>query len=87
MLDYFILHVELIVQDFYNFLLDSGMDPVSLTASTLAVGASMRKYSRYLSAHKSSTPDGDGDGDVGSLMNGVIKKKLKIIPENVTYVL
>lgn len=69
--------------DFYNFLLDSGMDPVSLTASTLAVGASMRKYSRYLSAHKSSTPD--GDGDVGSLMNGVIKKKLKIIPENVTW--
>lgn len=79
------LHVELIVQDFYNFLLDSGMDPVSLTASTLAVGASMRKYSRYLSAHKSSTPD--GDGDVGSLMNGVIKKKLKIIPENITCVL
>lgn len=68
--------------DFYNFLLDSGMDPVSLTAIELAKGIGMRRYSRYLNSLMSSV---GGDGDVDSLMNGAIRKKLKIIPENVTW--
>ncbi|KAH7561144.1 hypothetical protein ACOSP7_016264 [Xanthoceras sorbifolium] len=70
--------------DFYNFLLDSGMDPVSATAAELSEIISMKRYSRYLSTLKpSSTPGGGGDLD--SLMNGAIREKLKIIPKNVTW--
>ncbi|KAI7982110.1 Serine carboxypeptidase-like 51 [Camellia lanceoleosa] len=68
--------------DFYNFLLDSGMDPVSLTASELSMGIAMKRYSRYLDSLKSSSPGGGVNLD--SLMNGAIKKKLKI-PENVQW--
>ncbi|KAL3622904.1 Serine carboxypeptidase-like 51 [Castilleja foliolosa] len=68
--------------DFYNFLLDSGMDPVSSTALELSQKISYKRYSRYLN-YLRSTPGGDGDLD--SLMNGVIKKKLKIIPNNVEW--
>ncbi|KAL7115901.1 hypothetical protein ACP275_04G210100 [Erythranthe tilingii] len=69
--------------DFYNFLLDSGMDPVSMTASELTQQIAIKRYSRYLNSLRSVTPG--GDGDIDSLMNGVIKKKLKIIPANVTW--
>ncbi|XP_044468304.1 serine carboxypeptidase-like 51 [Mangifera indica] len=70
--------------DFYNFLLDSGMDPVSATAAELSEKiARRRRYPRYLSYLKSATAG--GDGDLASLMNGQIKNKLKIIPENVTW--
>ncbi|XP_058004185.1 serine carboxypeptidase-like 51 isoform X3 [Hevea brasiliensis] len=68
--------------DFYNFLLDSGMDPVSLTAAELSQGRAMKRYIRYLSSLRSSP---DGDGDIDSLMNGVIKQKLKIIPNNISW--
>ncbi|PKA59380.1 Serine carboxypeptidase-like 51 [Apostasia shenzhenica] len=73
--------------DFYNFLLDSSMDPLSVTASeSMAVAAlssvkrSLRGYSRYLSSKAASS-----DGSLEDLMNGVIKQKLKIIPQNVRY--
>ncbi|XP_048234444.1 serine carboxypeptidase-like 51 [Ricinus communis] len=69
--------------DFYNFLLDSGMDPVSLTAAELSQGIAMKRYMRYLSSLKSSP--GANDGDIDSLMNGAIKEKLKIIPANVSW--
>ncbi|PIM98309.1 Serine carboxypeptidase [Handroanthus impetiginosus] len=68
--------------DFYNFLLDSGMDPVSSTASELSQKIAFKKYSRYLNSLR-STPGGGGDMD--SLMNGEIKKKLKIIPRDVEW--
>ncbi|KAG6414807.1 hypothetical protein SASPL_122181 [Salvia splendens] len=68
--------------DFYNFLLDSGMDPVSLSASVLSQQISIRRYSRYLNSLRRDTPD--GDGDIDTLMNGVIKKKLKI-PKSVVW--
>ncbi|XP_075519973.1 serine carboxypeptidase-like 51 [Primulina tabacum] len=68
--------------DFYNFLLDSGMDPVSLTTSELSQHIAMKRYSRYLNSLRSTT---GGDVDIDSLMNGVIKKKLKIIPKNVQW--
>ncbi|KAK2643487.1 hypothetical protein Ddye_025250 [Dipteronia dyeriana] len=71
--------------DFYNFLLDSGMDPVSATATKISEVISMKRYSRYLSGLKSSSYTPGGDGDLDSLLNGAIKKKLKIIPENVTW--
>ncbi|KAG2551470.1 hypothetical protein PVAP13_9KG358500 [Panicum virgatum] len=61
--------------DVYNFLLDSGMDPMSVDSST---GSSLsnlqaKKYSAYLSSQDSSSNTIDGN------MNGVIKQKLKII--------
>ncbi|OMO90340.1 Peptidase S10, serine carboxypeptidase [Corchorus olitorius] len=77
--------------DFYNFLLDSGMSPVALEASWFSNGIFaanrysryLKKYSRYLSSLRVS-PGNDG-GDLDSLMNGAIKKKLKIIPANVSW--
>ena len=62
----------------YNFLLDSGMDPVSVDSST---GSSLsnlqaKKYSAYLSSQDSSSNTIDG------IMNGVIREKLKIIPKD-----
>lgn len=69
--------------DFYNFLLDSGMDPVSLTASELKQGIGAKRYARYLNSLRSSDPD--SNGSIDDLMNGIIKKKLKIIPANVTW--
>ena len=62
----------------YNFLLDSGMDPVSVDSST---GSSLsnlqaKKYSTYLSSQDSSSNTIDG------IMNGVIREKLKIIPKD-----
>ncbi|KAI5322505.1 hypothetical protein L3X38_031577 [Prunus dulcis] len=74
--------------DFYNFLLDSGMDPVSSLATIeVSKGIALKKYSRYLSSLRSSSSaaGGDGVGDLDTLLNGVIKKKLKIIPDNVTW--
>ncbi|XP_009372480.2 serine carboxypeptidase-like 51 [Pyrus x bretschneideri] len=70
--------------DFYNFLLDSGMDPVSSLATIqYNKGIYVKKYSRYLSSLRSSA--GGGNDDLGSLLNGAIKKKLKIIPDDVTW--
>ncbi|KAL8496482.1 hypothetical protein ACS0TY_020261 [Phlomoides rotata] len=68
--------------DFYNFLLDSGMDPVSMTTSVLSQKNSINRYSRYLNSLR-RTPG--GDGDIDSLMNGEVKKKLKIIPSNFSW--
>ncbi|KAI4322343.1 hypothetical protein L6164_022048 [Bauhinia variegata] len=71
--------------DFYNFLLDSGSDSTTISAMELGLSKriSMRRYSKYLSSLRGA-PGGDGS-DLDSLMNGVIKKKLKIIPEDVTW--
>ncbi|XP_072974531.1 serine carboxypeptidase-like 51 [Typha angustifolia] len=64
--------------DFYNFLLDSAMDPLSVSALQLNEIA-MRSYSKYLSAKASSS------GGITGLMNGAIKEKLKIIPKNIVW--
>lgn len=73
--------------DFYNFLLDSGMDPVSsVTAIELSKrNIALNRYSRYLGSRRKSTLSPGGEGDLDTLMNGVIKRKLKIIPNNVTW--
>ncbi|XP_057954452.1 serine carboxypeptidase-like 51 isoform X2 [Malania oleifera] len=68
--------------DFYNFLLDSGMDPLSLTASELSKEIAKKSYSRYLNSLMSSP---GGGVDLDTFMNGVIRKKLKIIPKNVSW--
>lgn len=69
--------------DFYNFLLDSGMDPVSATAAELPQNKIMlKRYSRYLDSSR-ALPGGDGDLD--TLMNDILRKKLKIIPKDVQW--
>ncbi|KAF1862527.1 hypothetical protein Lal_00024429 [Lupinus albus] len=70
--------------DFYNFLVDAGSD--SVTLSTMKLGLfrerSMKRYSNYLNSVSSRSTL---DGDLGELLDGPIKKKLKIIPENVSW--
>ncbi|XP_031260510.1 serine carboxypeptidase-like 51 isoform X1 [Pistacia vera] len=51
--------------------------------NTLSEKIAIRRYSRYLSYLKPATTP-DGDGELDGLMNGEIKKKFNIIPENVT---
>ncbi|CAM8952868.1 unnamed protein product [Rhodiola kirilowii] len=75
--------------DFYNFLLDSGMDSTSSSTLSTEVSSDERKgkvaakrYSTYLNSLRSTTDDNNGGLD--SLMNGVIKKKLKL-PANVIW--
>ncbi|XP_022754206.1 serine carboxypeptidase-like 51 [Durio zibethinus] len=75
--------------DFYNFLKD--LEPEHLTASPFANGIFavnrhsryQKKYSRYLSSLRVFL--GRDRPDLVRLMNGVIKKKLKIIPANVSW--
>lgn len=66
--------------DFYNFLLDSDQDPVSMASLALKMGRSMNRYSRYLSSKADSS-----NGGIDELMNGIIRKKLKIIPKDVSW--
>ncbi|KAF6147464.1 hypothetical protein GIB67_021290 [Kingdonia uniflora] len=69
--------------DFYNFLLDNGMDPISTVSALQSTkGISLNRYSRYLNSRKFSP---GGDGDLDTLMNDVIRRKLRIIPANVTW--
>lgn len=58
------------------------MDPLSLTTSeeVRKENRMLIKYSRYLNNLRSLS-DVD-EGDLNKLMNGVIKKKLKIIPKD-----
>lgn len=69
-------------QDVYNFMLDSGMDPVALPVGSSSLMSSLQamKYSTY---GQDSQP---GSNTIDGIMNGVIKQKLKIIPKNFTYV-
>ncbi|KAF7805656.1 serine carboxypeptidase-like 51 [Senna tora] len=72
--------------DFYNFLQDAGSDSAT-TSAMEGVGLhreiALTRYSNYLTSMRSSS--GGGGGDLKTLLNGVIKRKLKIIPENVTW--
>ncbi|XP_065869170.1 serine carboxypeptidase-like 51 [Euphorbia lathyris] len=65
--------------DFYNFLLDSGMDPVSMITEEKT---RIKRYMNYLS---SSSRNSGGINAINSLMNGAIKNKLKIIPPNISW--
>ncbi|CAJ1979211.1 unnamed protein product [Sphenostylis stenocarpa] len=71
--------------DFYNLLEDAGSDDVVTLELGLYKKVSMKRYSRYLSSLRSRSISPGGDDDLDKLLNGVIKKKLKIIPENVTW--
>ncbi|KAF7823318.1 serine carboxypeptidase-like 51 [Senna tora] len=63
--------------DFYNVLMDN-FEEVDLI-SLLSKGITWRHYSNYFSSLRSS------QNDFKSLLNDVIREKLKIIPENVTW--
>ncbi|KAI3796844.1 hypothetical protein L1987_39530 [Smallanthus sonchifolius] len=60
--------------DFYNFMLDEGNSPV--IAKTKASRHLRKSYAKILETN---------GPDLGSLMNGPIREKLKIIPANVTW--
>ncbi|XP_019185678.1 PREDICTED: serine carboxypeptidase-like 51 [Ipomoea nil] len=68
--------------DFYNFMLDADMDPLSVAASELSQALALKRYSRYLRSRSYSL---GSDADLSKLMNGPIRKKLGIIPENVLW--
>ncbi|KAL1827727.1 hypothetical protein DCAR_0206916 [Daucus carota subsp. sativus] len=68
--------------DFYNFLLDSAFDPLSTTTVELSQKVKSKRNSRYLASLR-SVPG--GEADLNTLMNGVLKEKLKIIPEDVQW--
>ncbi|KAL3752391.1 hypothetical protein ACJRO7_013100 [Eucalyptus globulus] len=68
--------------DFYNFLSDDGTDPVSMEAAELTRGVSMKRcfgYSNYLKTSANQ------DINFDTLMNVIVKKKLRIIPANITW--
>nr|CAB3495706.1 unnamed protein product [Digitaria exilis] len=68
--------------DLYNFLLDSGMDPVSADTPTGSSPSSVQAlmYATYLGSQDSDSNTIDG------IMNGAIKEKLKIVPKNLKWV-
>ncbi|KAK9061579.1 hypothetical protein SSX86_018761 [Deinandra increscens subsp. villosa] len=68
--------------DFYNFMQDSGSDSGSLTTSEISRKTSMNRYSRNLDSLRILPGLID---DLDPIMNGVVKKKLKI-PKDVMLV-
>ncbi|KAL8136740.1 hypothetical protein V2J09_002741 [Rumex salicifolius] len=71
--------------DFYNFLLDSSNDPLGTSAADPVTSRSKISSKRFaFSRYSSGIYLADNGVDLGSLMDGPIKKKLKI-PENVTW--
>ncbi|KAI7729702.1 hypothetical protein M8C21_012380, partial [Ambrosia artemisiifolia] len=69
-------------QDFYNFLLDAWADLVSMEVTELVRSTPKRRHLRYLDSLKTSPSKND---DLDLLMNGAIKKKLGIIPNDVIW--
>uniref|UniRef100_A0A804R876 Carboxypeptidase n=1 Tax=Zea mays TaxID=4577 RepID=A0A804R876_MAIZE len=73
--------------DVYNFLLDSGMDPVSTDSSPSSSSPSSvlqaLRYSTYLGSQLGDSSAGSSN-TIDGIMNGVIKEKLKIIPKDVS---
>ncbi|KAF7082894.1 hypothetical protein CFC21_086728 [Triticum aestivum] len=69
--------------DTYNFLLDTGMDPVKATSSSWSAASNAQtvKYSTYLRRKEAAS----GPNTISGIMNGVIKEKLKIIPSNLRW--
>lgn len=63
------------LQDFYNFMLDS---PAKGSSAARSIGMQRNVFLDNLIGSKGV------NGDLDSLMNGPIKKKLKIIPNNLT---
>ncbi|XP_010037116.3 serine carboxypeptidase-like 51 [Eucalyptus grandis] len=62
--------------DFYNFMLDDVSNPAAVTESRT-------RSNRYI--ERTSAGTGAANGGLGNLMNGPIRKKLKVIPDKVTW--
>ncbi|KVI09300.1 serine carboxypeptidase-like 51 [Cynara cardunculus var. scolymus] len=69
--------------DFYNFLLDTGSIHEPMIATEQFRKFSNKRYSRYLDSLRVSA--GAKEGDLHTLMNDVIRKKLGIIPKDVEW--
>lgn len=72
------------MQDFYNFMLDYSQDPTISHLSEVPKSLMVEAYSKFIGAKTFSSVKGASSPDLGSLMNGPIKRKLKIIPNDVT---
>ncbi|KAL3716469.1 hypothetical protein ACJRO7_008119 [Eucalyptus globulus] len=62
--------------DFYNFMLDDVSNPAAVTESRT-------RSNRYI--ERTSAEAGAANSGLGNLMNGPIRKKLKVIPDKVTW--
>jgi hypothetical protein len=63
----------------------SNLTTLSTTKKRLFNEISMRRYSKYLTSMKSSTVGNNNAIEIlYTLLNGALKKKLKIIPHNLT---
>ncbi|XP_065857336.1 serine carboxypeptidase-like 51 [Euphorbia lathyris] len=73
--------------DFYNFMLDSENDPVEGSSTEGSKGRFGNRYSKYLISkyYSTSSATPGGSNDLYDFMNGPIKQKLNIIPENITW--
>ncbi|CAD6343392.1 unnamed protein product [Miscanthus lutarioriparius] len=71
--------------DVYNFMLDSGMDPVALDIPVGSSPMSSLQVMKYSTSHRGQDSQPDSN-TIDGIMNGVIKQKLKIIPKNFTWV-
>ncbi|KAF8698669.1 hypothetical protein HU200_034918 [Digitaria exilis] len=75
--------------DVYNFLLDSGMDPVSSVDTSTGSSLSNLQAKNSVQALMYATYLGSQDSDsntIDGIMNGAIKEKLKIVPKNLKWV-
>ncbi|KAI7984869.1 Serine carboxypeptidase-like 51 [Camellia lanceoleosa] len=70
--------------DFYNFMLDSSNDPLE-SRTYESKGLMVDRYSKYMCTKIFSSINSASGLDLYTVMNGPIKQKLKIIPENVTW--
>ncbi|KAF7148767.1 hypothetical protein RHSIM_Rhsim03G0085900 [Rhododendron simsii] len=71
--------------DFYNFMLDDSQDPTASQLSEVSKSLMVEVYSKFIGAKTFSSVKSALSPNLGSLMNGPIKQKLKIIPNNVTW--
>ncbi|XP_058204154.1 serine carboxypeptidase-like 51 [Rhododendron vialii] len=71
--------------DFYNFMLYYSQDLTASQSSEVPKSLMVEVYSKFIGAKTFSSVKGASSPDLGSLMNGPIKQKLKIIPNNVTW--
>ncbi|KAF5189259.1 Serine carboxypeptidase-like [Thalictrum thalictroides] len=68
--------------DFYNFMLDFDNDPIEGSTNVALKRTSTKTYSKYLDSSSRILSTSD---DLPTLMDGVIREKLKIIPTNVSW--
>lgn len=71
--------------DFYNFLLDSSQESTAPEVNQVPKRFMVEVYSKFISSKTFPSKGASSTPDLGTLMNGPIRQKLKIIPSNVTW--